>query len=61
MRILNKGTIKCFHCESPNVYWHFEFQRWECIDCGSYVDARAGVVKGGYVEGCVKVLGMIHA
>jgi transposase-like protein len=59
-RIEGKDII-CFHCDSKNVYWHYEFQRWECVDCGSYVDQKGGVAKSDYIPGCVKVLGMIRA
>jgi transposase-like protein len=59
-KIEGKDVI-CFHCNSPNVYWHFEFQRWECVDCGSYVDKTASVVKSYYLKGCVRCLGMIRA
>jgi len=61
----NIRNLKCFHCESTNVYWHYDFHRFECVDCGSYIEIngkyQVGVVKGCYMSGCVKVLGMIHA
>lgn len=62
----NIRDLKCFHCGSSNVYWHYEFQRFECVDCGSYTDFpgkgyQCSVVKGCYMSGCVKVLGMIHS
>jgi hypothetical protein len=27
----NIRNLKCFHCESTNVYWHYDFHRFECV------------------------------